>query len=183
MIWTNHGEKGENVAGVNREELVNTETCVSREELVNEETCVHRESAANDFFSNTLADDTVDDGLSKMLRDAEPGFLSPGHLRKLKKMRNDANVPLYVGCKVSKLEAALMLLELKSTHGFSDKGFGELLFVLDKLLPSPNELPRTTYEAKQMICPLGLEVEKIHACRNDCILYRGDKYKDLDACP
>jgi len=38
------------------------------------------------------------------------------------------------------------------------------------------------YEAKQMICPLGLEVQKIHACPNDCILFRGD-YKDLDLCP
>ena len=123
------------------------------------------------------------DAPMKMLRDAEPEFLNPRHLRKLEKIRNDAKVPLYEGCKVSKLEADLMLLEMKSTHGLSDKGFGELLCVLEKLLPSPNELPRTTYEAKQMICPLDLEVEKIHACRNDCILYRGDKYKDLDACP
>ena len=40
-----------------------------------------------------------------------------------------------------------------------------------------------TYLAKQMICPIGLEVEKIHARSNDCILYREEKYKDLDKCP
>ena len=40
-----------------------------------------------------------------------------------------------------------------------------------------------TYLAKQMICPIGLKVEKIHACSNDCIFYRGEKYKDLDRCP
>jgi hypothetical protein len=40
-----------------------------------------------------------------------------------------------------------------------------------------------TYKAKQFVCPLGLEVQKIHACPNDCILYRGDEYKNLDACP
>ena len=34
-----------------------------------------------------------------------------------------------------------------------------------------------------MICPIGLEVEKIHVCSNDCILYHGEKYKDLDKCP
>ena len=34
-----------------------------------------------------------------------------------------------------------------------------------------------------MICPISLEVEKIHACSNDCILYHGEKYKDLDKCP
>jgi hypothetical protein len=28
-----------------------------------------------------------------------------------------------------------------------------------------------------------LEVEKIHACKNACILYRGPKYEDLEKCP
>ena len=35
------------------------------------------------------------------------------------------------------------------------------------MLPKDNELPTTTYEAKQFVCPLGLEVQKIHACPND----------------
>ena len=48
---------------------------------------------------------------------------------------------------------------------------------------SDNELPETTYEAKKAICPLGLDVQKIHACINDCILYRGEEYENLDACP
>ena len=34
-----------------------------------------------------------------------------------------------------------------------------------------------------MIYPISFEVEKIYACSNDCMLYRGDEYKDLDACP
>ena len=50
------------------------------------------------------------------------------------------------------------------------------------MLPKDNELPTTTYKAKQLVCPLGLQVQKIHACHNDCILYRGE-YKNLDACP
>jgi hypothetical protein len=83
---------------------------------------------------------------------------------------------------VTKLEANLLLLELKSSNGFTDKGFNDLLNLLQKLLPTPNELPKKLYQAKQMICPIELEVQKIHACRNDCILYRGD-YKDLDSCP
>ena len=50
------------------------------------------------------------------------------------------------------------------------------------MLPEENELPPTTYEAKKVICPLGLDVQKIHACPNDCILCRGE-YEELDACP
>lgn len=42
--------------------------------------------------------------------------------------------------------------------------------------------PKTTYDAKKIIFPLGLEVERIHACKNDCILFCGD-YADLNECP
>ena len=51
-----------------------------------------------------------------------------------------------------------------------DKGFENLLKILKKKLPKDNELPDSTYAAKKVVCPLGLEVEKIHACPKDCIL-------------
>jgi hypothetical protein len=38
------------------------------------------------------------------------------------------------------------------------------------------------YEAKKIVCPLGLEVQKIHACPNDGILYCGE-YENLTECP
>ena len=97
-------------------------------------------------------------------------------------MREDGKTPLCKDCPMSKLEADIMPLEFKSTNGLSDKGFDQLLGIISKMLPK-NELPKKTYLTKQMICPIGLEVEKIHACSNDCILYCGDEYKDLDACP
>jgi hypothetical protein len=50
------------------------------------------------------------------------------------------------------------------------------------MLSKASELPATTYAAKQPVCPLVLEIQKIHACPNDCILYRGE-YENLDACP
>jgi hypothetical protein len=54
---------------------------------------------------------------------------------------------------------------------------------MKKKLPKDNELPDSTYEAKKVLCPLGLEVQKIHTCINDCILYHGEEYKNLKACP
>jgi hypothetical protein len=55
--------------------------------------------------------------------------------------------------------------------------------LLKDMLPQGNTVSKTVDEVKQIICLLGLEVEKIHACKNDCILYRGPEYKDLDKCP
>ena len=51
------------------------------------------------------------------------------------------------------------------------------------MLQKANELPPTTYVAKQVVCPLGLETQKIHACPNDCILYHDKEYENLDAYP
>jgi hypothetical protein len=50
-------------------------------------------------------------------------------------------------------------------------------------LPQGNTVPETIYEAKHIICLLGLEVEKIYTCKNDCILYRGAEYEYLEKCP
>ena len=101
---------------------------------------------------------------------------------KLKKLVTDMKTPLYPGCKgkYTKLFASLKLLQLKATHHMTDRGFKALLDLLRDMLPEGNEIPKTTYEAKQNICPLGLEVEKIHACKNDCILFRGDHANDTE---
>ena len=50
------------------------------------------------------------------------------------------------------------------------------------MLPEDNTLPKNHYEAKKILCPVGMEYQKIHACPNDCILYRHE-YAELRNCP
>jgi hypothetical protein len=75
------------------------------------------------------------------------------------------------------------LFQLKVSNGWSYCSFKDLLTLLKDMLPQGNAVPNTVYETKQIICQLGLEVKKIHACKNDCILYRGPEYEDLEKCP
>jgi len=42
------------------------------------------------------------------------------------------------------------------------------------MLQERNTLPICNYEVKKIICPMGMEYKKIHACPNDCILYKKD---------
>jgi hypothetical protein len=72
--------------------------------------------------------------------------------------------------------------QLKASNRWSDCSFNDLLTLLKDMLPQGNAVPETVYEAKQIICPLGLEVEKIHTCKNDCILYHGPEYEDHEKC-
>jgi hypothetical protein len=70
---------------------------------------------------------------------------------------------------------------MKASNGWFDKGFNELLQFLKDMLPKANVLPRSTHQAKKIVCPLGLEVEKIHACQNDCMLFCNEDAK-LEEC-
>jgi hypothetical protein len=42
--------------------------------------------------------------------------------------------------------------------GSSDKEFENLLKIIKKMLSKDNTLPASTYEAKKIVCPQGLEV-------------------------
>ncbi|CAH9133258.1 unnamed protein product [Cuscuta epithymum] len=121
------------------------------------------------------------DQLDEMLHDMEDNFTYMPHV--FDSIQRDAEKPLYEGCsKYTRLSAVLKLFNLKAANGLSDKGFTELLKLLKDMLPMGNELPDSTYQAKKILCPMGLEVEKIHVCPNDCVLYRKE-YKNLKQCP
>ena len=98
-------------------------------------------------------------------------------------MLEDHKKKLYPTCEDgnTKLGTTLELLQWKADTGFSDKGFEKLLKIMKKL-PKDNELPDSTYEAKKVLCPLGFDVQKIHAYINDCILYRGEEYEKKNEC-
>jgi hypothetical protein len=51
------------------------------------------------------------------------------------------------------------------------------------MLHEGNQIAESVYEAKKIICPLGIEVEKIHACENSCVLFHGDYRPYLTSAP
>jgi hypothetical protein len=100
-------------------------------------------------------------------------------------MIKDSKKPFYHGCatQYTRLFVMVKLFQLKACNGWSDCSFKDLLMLLKDMLPQGNIVPKIVYEAKQIICLLGLEVEKIYACKNDCILSRWPEYEDLKKCP
>jgi len=98
-------------------------------------------------------------------------------------MSADAETPLYVGStKFTRLSAILRLMNLIATNGWTDKSFTELLVLLNEMLPEGNTLPTRNYDAKKILCLMGMAYKRIHACPNDCILYRKE-FEDLKKCP
>ena len=76
----------------------------------------------------------------------------------------------------------LSLVNVKARYGWSDKSFSSLLQVVHDMLPEENTLPKSYYQAKKILCPMGIEYQKIHACSNDCILYKHE-FQEMPNCP
>jgi hypothetical protein len=110
---------------------------------------------------------------------------SNDELTKHRKMIENSKKYFYHGCVAQYMRLFVMvnLFQLKVSNEWSDASLKDLLTLLNDMLPQGNTVPETVYEVKQIICLLGLEVEKIHTCKNDCILCHGAKYKDLEKCP
>ena len=57
-----------------------------------------------------------------------------------------------------------------------------LLELLKEALPDANKLPKSFYEAKNIIRDLGLDYVRIHACKNDCVLF-WKEHEHREECP
>ncbi|CAM8884147.1 unnamed protein product [Rhodiola kirilowii] len=101
-------------------------------------------------------DDWEEDNLIEMVNNVANDFVDTPHV--LESLRNDSELPLYEECsKYTRLSATLKLFNLKAKNGWSNKSFTELLALMKDMLPEGNTLPKRTYEAKKVMCPMGLE--------------------------
>ena len=95
--------------------------------------------------------DVLVDNVEEMIHDVRgEDKMTEAELRKYKQFVEESKKPLYPHCeKYSSVTGDLKLLQLKAAHGWTEG----------------NLLPDTVYEAKQIVCPVGLKIEK-----NSCML-------------
>ena len=148
------------------------------------------EGGANNDGGARVGDEDDFNDLKKMIRVLGPEILlkSPKGLENLEMVTKASKETVYgveKGCPIhwTLLRFVLELLILKAKYGWSDCSFNDLLYLLSWVLPQPNSVPANTYQAKKVISPLTMGVEKIHACPNHCILFHGETFKSLDKCP
>jgi hypothetical protein len=101
----------------------------------------------------------------------------------LQALLDEAKTPLYVGATFLVLRASIEIMNLQTSCGWSNASVDALLTLIGKLLPAPHQLPTMRVEARARMTQLnGLDDNKIHACPNDCVLYRR-KFEALKECP
>lgn len=100
-----------------------------------------------------------------------------------KKKLEDAETPLYSECpNYTKVAAIMGLYRIKVKSSISENYFDQLLSMVHDMLPKGNVLPTSTSEIKKFLKIFGFGYDIIHACKNDCILYR-KQYEAMSSCP
>jgi len=105
-------------------------------------------------------------------------------------LKHDSLTELYPGCSsFTRSSPILRLFKMKTRNEWTDRSFTELLEFLHEILPQGNTLPTSHYEVKKILCPMGLEYQKIHAClmivycieknSKDCITVLDAGYQDI----
>ena len=103
--------------------------------------------------------------------------------KKFFKLMDEARIELYPGCKeATKVSFIVRLFQIKCMFGISNNAMEQIIALFALVLPKGHCLPDTMDKVRKVIRDLGLDYQKIHACYNDCVLFRG-KYENLDSCP
>ena len=170
-VWTRHGEIGVMMEDGEEEEYDDNYVPPEYGDATKDQEepdDVHDDAATGEAAEDQEEPDDVpdDDDLRRVIVDARTQCESQKEKLKFDRMLEDHKKGLYPNCEDgnTKLGTVLELLQWKAENAVADKGFEKLLKILKKKLPKDNELPDSTYAAKKVVCPLGLEVQKIHAC-------------------
>jgi hypothetical protein len=181
FIWTKHGETQPGT------ESIIDERAEENMDIL-DDVCSHHDDRCED---DTGQDNAYHSGegfnVDELMHNVAPDVLlqvrnkSFDNFEILDKASRDL---LYEECKGCDKEHTVLwmmleLLKLNTSSRWFDTSFSALLELLTKILPKPNDLPSSTYQAKKIICPLTLGIEKINAFPSHCILYRKEhKFKD-----
>jgi hypothetical protein len=99
------------------------------------------------------------------------------------RMQEIAAVPLFENSTLTSLSTTLLILNACRTHRCTSAFVSELFRLLHQsVLPQPNTLPVSKYEASLQLRRLGLLYCQYDVCPNNCMLFRGPVGWRLAAC-
>jgi len=103
--------------------------------------------------------------------------------KKFLELLEEARKELFPGCtEATQVSFIVKMFQLKCMFGCSNACLEFVLELFLLVLPKGHCMPDSLEKIRKVVRDLGLNYEKIHACYNDCVLFRGE-YEKLDICP
>ncbi|KAI5339109.1 hypothetical protein L3X38_018381 [Prunus dulcis] len=168
-IWNLHGEQVDHASSSNSPRVDNVEPIVDPNDQV-----MGIIQDAFPFASTNINQEGEDD---------VPTPIDSAEFEQYEKLLKNANQELYPGWEsFSVLTAIVELMHGKIKYRMSNLCFDYFLGVFKRMLPTDNCLPKDHKHAQKVLHGLGLGYEKIHACKNNCMLFYKE-HETLDTCP
>jgi hypothetical protein len=121
-----------------------------------------------------------DDEISKLIAYLAKGGVLGEKLYEFVKEHMDCKVSL--ASTYAHFTFVVKLVHIKSFSMMSNVTLNLTMKLLQKGFPK-SCLPKSFEKAMKYICDMGLGYEKIHVCKNNCVLFRKEKYVKHDVCP
>ncbi|KAG7568194.1 Transposase-associated domain [Arabidopsis thaliana x Arabidopsis arenosa] len=95
-----------------------------------------------------------------------------------------ANQPLSDGCieGISQLSLTSRVMNIKSKWNLAEACVDEISQTIKDVCPKPNKAPASYYETKKLTRALGLPVQKIDVCEDNCMLFWKGEDRELMRC-
>ncbi|CAL2244725.1 unnamed protein product [Prunus armeniaca] len=168
-IWNLHGEQLEHDSSSNATRVDNVEPIVD----------------ANDQVMDIIQDvfPFASTNINQEEEDDVPTPIDSTEFEQYEKLLKNVNQELYSGCEsFSVLTAIVELMHGKIKYRMSNLCFDYFLGVFKRMLPMDNYLPKDHKHAQRVLNGLGLGYEKLHACKNNCMLFYKE-HESLNTCP
>ncbi|KAI5344596.1 hypothetical protein L3X38_012473 [Prunus dulcis] len=167
-IWNLHGEQLDHASSSNATRIDSVEPIVDPNDQV-----MDIIEDVFPFASTNINNEREDD---------VPTPIDSAKFEQYEKLLKNTNQELYPGCEsFSVLTAIVELMHGKIKYRMSNLCFDYFLGVFKRMLPTDNCLPKDHKQAQKVLNSLGLGYEKIHACKNNCMLFYKE-HEMLDTC-
>jgi hypothetical protein len=139
--------------------------------------------AVNELFDDVCMGTFVDDNIGESSTSRGPTPDDHEQTSSFYRFWEDGLRELYPGCKkFTQIAFVLKMLHIKSFCNMSNKAFDMMIDLIKTALPDGETLPCSYREAIQFRRHLGFGYDKIHACKNGCVLF-WKEHADKVACP
>jgi hypothetical protein len=118
-------------------------------------------------------DDMMDEMLDSIRPELETHLENPPTLevQKFFVMLRASEESLHEHTTVSVLTFVTHLMSIKSKFTLSNKCYKELLSLCSDVIPINQKMSKDMYQSKKLLSTLGMEYEKIDACKDNCMLF------------
>jgi hypothetical protein len=75
------------------------------------------------------------------------------------------------GTNLTVLQTVMCLMGMKSKYNFLNQCYNDIVKLIIDLILAKHNMPKDLYQSKKIVAGPGMNYEKIHVCKRNCILF------------